>query len=176
MMVLETYLNSVGRHLPRRMREDVLAELRGELEDRIAGDQARLGRPLTDAELTAVLDRWGPPHRLAARYWSHGPLISAELFPAFRRITATAVALALACNLVVVVSVAIVNGGGWRAISARLPQLPMIGLVVFAIFTLVFGALEFVHPGRRHCSSTRGSAADSHAGSSMSHGGAGRGA
>jgi hypothetical protein len=156
MMVLETYLKSVGRHLPRRIREDVLAELRGEIEDRIASDQARLGRPLTDAELTAMLDRWGPPQRLAARYGSHGPLISADLFPAFRRITATAVALALASNLVVVVSVAIVNGGGWRAIASRLPQLPVIALVVFAIFTFVFGALEFVHAGRRHRSSTRG--------------------
>jgi hypothetical protein len=154
-MMLENYLKSVGQHLPRRMREDVLAELRGELADCIAGEQARLGRPLTDAELTAVLDRWGPPHQLAARYGSHGPLISAELFPAFRRITATAVALALACNLAVVVSVAIVDGGGWHAIAARLPQLAVIALVVFAIFTFVFGALEFVHASRRQRSSTR---------------------
>lgn len=82
MNLLDRYLQEVGRHLPRKDREDILVELRSSLvdalEDRVEGEP-------TEEEMSAVLQEFGPPKEVAARYHPEGQyLIGPSLYPLFR--------------------------------------------------------------------------------------------
>lgn len=82
MDLIERYLKAVGAQLPAAGREDILAELRDLLMSRVEAREAELGRPLTEAEVEAVLRAVGHPLAVAARYGA-GPqhVVGPELYP-----------------------------------------------------------------------------------------------
>ena len=82
MDLIERYLKAVGAQLPAAGREDILAELRDLLMSRVEAREAELGRPLTEAEVEAVLREVGHPPTVAARYGA-GPqhVVGPELYP-----------------------------------------------------------------------------------------------
>ena len=82
MDLIERYLKAVGAQLPAAGREDILAELRDLLMSRVEEREAELGRPLTEAEVEAVLREVGHPLTVAARYGA-GPqhVVGPELYP-----------------------------------------------------------------------------------------------
>jgi len=83
MELLDRYLAAVRFWLPKGQRQDILAELtddiRAEVEDRESG----LGRKLTDAELTELLQRRGSPYRVACRYLPQRTVIGPAFFPVY---------------------------------------------------------------------------------------------
>ena len=46
-------------------------------------EEARLQRPLTDAEIEQILKKYGPPRTVAASYGSYRYLIGPEIFPSY---------------------------------------------------------------------------------------------
>jgi len=90
MEILDGYLSAVKRCLPRKLRTDIVAELREDLLSQMEARAEELGRPLTDAEQYAFLMQQGDPMVVARRYspnrrslslgWE---LIGPELFPAY---------------------------------------------------------------------------------------------
>lgn len=82
MTLIDQYLAAVAAQLPRDKREDIIAELRDALMERMEAREAELGRPMTEAETEALLREFGHPLTVAARYRG-GPdhLIGPELFP-----------------------------------------------------------------------------------------------
>ena len=58
MDLLERYLGAIARHLPDAQKADVTAELRDVLLSQVEDEEARLGRPITRAEMEALLERW----------------------------------------------------------------------------------------------------------------------
>jgi len=82
MDLIERYLKAVGAQLPAAGRADILAELRDLLMSRVEEREAELGRPLTEAEVEAVLREVGHPLTVAARYGA-GPqhVVGPELYP-----------------------------------------------------------------------------------------------
>ena len=50
MELLDRYLQAVRKHLPWQRQEDILAELRANLESQLDEKQGELGRPLTPTE------------------------------------------------------------------------------------------------------------------------------
>ncbi|RZJ95804.1 MAG: hypothetical protein EON88_09530 [Brevundimonas sp.] len=82
MSLLDRYLNAVAAQLPRDTREDIIAELRDELETTLEARAAEKGAPLTDAEVEAVLRDMGHPLAVAARFGA-GPnmVVGPELYP-----------------------------------------------------------------------------------------------
>jgi len=107
MDLLKSYLGAVKRNLPRKQRNDILAELSEELRSQIEEREHKLGRPLTEAEQYAVLHQHGDPLVVARRYWPERSrslsvgweLIGPELFPTYTFI----LALNLAITLIAVV-------------------------------------------------------------------------
>ena len=91
MDLLNSYLSAVKRNLPRKQRNDIIAELSEELRSQMEERERELGRPLTDAEQYGLLVQHGDPLVVARRYWPEHrrslaigwELIGPELFPTY---------------------------------------------------------------------------------------------
>lgn len=107
MELVDSYLRAVKRYLPRRQRNDIIAELSEDLRSQLEARQCELGRPLTKDEQMTIFKRQGDPMAVALRYRQHGrsltvgwELIGPELFPAYL--------LLLSINLVITVAVILI--------------------------------------------------------------------
>lgn len=76
MKLLEQYLYSISRQLPKDGKEEIIAELRSSLEDTI---EDQYGQEPTNEELTQVLKSFGSPSSVAKEYGKSRYIIS----PAF---------------------------------------------------------------------------------------------
>jgi hypothetical protein len=83
MDLLERYLQEVRFWLPREQRQDIVNELSEELRSQIEEQEAVLGRALSEAELEALLQRWGSPLLVAERYLPQRHLIGPVMFPLY---------------------------------------------------------------------------------------------
>jgi hypothetical protein len=142
MELLDRYLQAVRRHLPWRRQDDIIAELRANLEAQLDDKEAELGRKLTDAEMEAWLKQLGSPIQVAARYQPQQYLIGPALFPMYRFVlrlafTWCAVIYAIA-KTVEIVS----NGSGIAALIGAVALLPWVLFINAAVVTLIFAVLE----------------------------------
>ncbi len=142
MQLLETYLKAVGRFLPARDRDDIVRELSENLRSEIEEREADVNRPLSEAELKAVLDAFGSPLEVAARYrpatgmLAFGRvLIGPVLFPFYVRVLEFV--LGLTAAVIVVIGIALHTPAGSVA-QALLVHLA----IQFGIVTLVCAAAE----------------------------------
>jgi len=108
MDLLTSYLNAVRRYLPRRHRDDIIAELSEELRLQMEARKAELGRELRDTEQMAILKEHGDPMIVARRYRQNQrsltigwELIGPELFPMYLIILGLNLTLALGFTCVV---------------------------------------------------------------------------
>ena len=110
MSLLDRYLASVRSALPEAQRDDIINELSENLRSQIEDQESSLGRPLTDAEVDAMLKQHGHPLIVAARYHqeqrslSFGrEIIGPVLFPFYSRssssISASPASLYSLCSL-----------------------------------------------------------------------------
>ena len=83
MELLDRYLQAVKKHLPVRRQDDIIAELRANLESQLEDKEAELGRPLTTGEAEDWLRTLGPPMMVAARYQPQQYLIGPTIFPMY---------------------------------------------------------------------------------------------
>ena len=83
MELLDRYLNFIRFWLPRGKQQDIIAELSEDLHAQIADKEAGLGRPLTTAELEALLKQCGHPLLVAARYQAQQQLIGQPFYPLY---------------------------------------------------------------------------------------------
>jgi hypothetical protein len=98
MSLIDRYIHEVGRHLPRKSREDILAELQSllidTLEDRCKGDP-------TEEDIVALLEEFGDPKKVAASYYPEGQyLIGPTLFPIFRMVVGIVIVAVLGAQAV----------------------------------------------------------------------------
>ena len=61
MELLDRYLQAIEFWLPKRQRQDIIAELSEDLRSQIEEKETELGRKLEDAEVEAILKRCGAP-------------------------------------------------------------------------------------------------------------------
>ena len=88
MELLDRYLQAIEFWLPKRQRQDIIAELSEDLRSQIEEKEPELGRKLEDAEVEAILKRCGSPLAVASRYRSQQYLIGPTLFPIYRFVLA----------------------------------------------------------------------------------------
>src|SRR5258707_10336778 len=93
MQLLDRYLSSIRSCLPEAQRDDIINELSENLHSQIEDQETELGRPLTDAEVEAILKRHGHPLIVASRYrqdprtLSFGrEIVGSTLFPFYIRV------------------------------------------------------------------------------------------
>lgn len=83
MELLERYLQAVKFWLPKRQKQDIIAELSEDIRSQIEDKEAGLGRKLNDQELAAILKQVGSPVLVANRYLPQRNLIGPVLFPIY---------------------------------------------------------------------------------------------
>lgn len=78
---IDPYVQEIGRHLPRKIREDVKLEIRGALEDRL--EERGLDAKKDAAELQKILIDYGDPEKVATSYLPEKWLIGPKIYPTF---------------------------------------------------------------------------------------------
>ena len=86
---IDRYVVEMGRRLPGRQRDDVMKEMRSLIEDELDA----LEQPLTEADVLAVLQKFGPPAEMAVRYGAPNYLIGPVLLPIFQLVAAIVLAI-----------------------------------------------------------------------------------
>ncbi len=83
MELIERYLQAVQFWLPRKQKDDIIAELSEDLHAQIEDRETALGRSLTEAEVGEILKRRGRPVLVANRFVPQQHLIGPVLFPIY---------------------------------------------------------------------------------------------
>ena len=142
MELLDRYLQAVRKHLPWQRQDDIIAELRANLEAQLEDKEAALGRPLTKDESEEWLKQIGSPLQVAARYQRQQYLIGPAIFPTYSFILKLVLTWATVIYAIAnAVTIAVGNQGAEAVLRAAL-RLPWIWLINAAIVTLIFVAIE----------------------------------
>ena len=83
MNLLDTYISEVGRHLPRKNRHDIEAEIHSTIEDILEEHSQKSGNPVDDELTFTVLKEYGSPEHVAASYLPERYLVGPRLYPLF---------------------------------------------------------------------------------------------
>lgn len=134
---INRYVNAVGAALPVRERGDVEAEIRSLIQDELEARGVAGLDGADESTVLGVLEQFGRPEALAARYHAPRSLIGPALYPTFRIVT-TIVLLVLAGVWIFGIAV---NVGMGRAAFDN--PFAMIGGLVGGLFQ-TFGTLVFV--------------------------------
>jgi hypothetical protein len=143
MELLDRYLQSVRKYLPVRRQDDIIAELRANMESQIEDKESDLGRPLTQGEMEDLLRKMGSPVIVASRYQPQQYLIGPALFPLYLYVLRVVILWALIVYSIVIVVVLPLTAPDHSDIAASLLRTPGILINVAAWVTLVFVAFEF---------------------------------
>ena len=144
MELLERYLEAVRNHLPWERQDDILAELRANLEAQLEEKEAALGRPLTAAEMEDWVKTLGAPIQVAAGYQPQRYLIGPGLFPIYWYVLKLSLGwAAVIYSIVLVVQLFVQGAPSAMAFIAAVFRLPGVLIVTAGWVTGVFAALEF---------------------------------
>ncbi|MDE3200419.1 MAG: hypothetical protein KGN79_05800 [Acidobacteriota bacterium] len=147
MEILERYLQAVRKFLPGNRQDDIIAELRANLEAQIEDEERECGRALSKAELEELLKKMGSPVFVAMHYQPQRYVIGPKFFPMYWYVLRLAMMWSL---LVFAIVNAVQIGAGQMgqhvatAIAQALFQAPFTLLTVAAWITLAFAGIEYV--------------------------------
>jgi hypothetical protein len=143
MELLERYLQAVGKHLHTKRQEDILAELRANLEAQLEDKEAELGRPLTEAEAEAWLKQIGPPLQMASRYRPAQYLIGPAVFPTYWFVLRLALTWAVVIYAVLSAVLIATRTPDAGAVATAMVRLPGVLMSTAAWVTLAFAIVEY---------------------------------
>jgi hypothetical protein len=126
-----------------KRQDDIVAELRANLESQLEDKESELGRPLTAAEAETWLKQMGPPIQVAARYLPQRYLIGPGVFPMFRHVLQLAITWAIIIYAIVTAVQILTDPPSATALAEALFHLPVVLMYVVAWVTAVFAALEY---------------------------------
>ena len=86
MNLIDKYIAEVGKHLPRRNRADIEAEIRSTLEDMLEERKQTQGA-VDDAMIVELLKEYGAPRKVAESYVGPRYLIGPRIYPIFELVT-----------------------------------------------------------------------------------------
>lgn len=148
MDLLNRYLQAVGRFLPAETKEDTLAELRANLLETMEDRADELGRPLTDADVSALLKAHGKPEMVAMRYLPQRSLIGPAVFPFYLFTLKRALPFVVAIYAVAR-TMALLFGPAPESMAAAVAvaiwEFWPVLLTFWAVITLIFAVLERTH-------------------------------
>jgi hypothetical protein len=145
MELLDRYLQAVRKRLPWKRQDDIIAELRANLESQLEDRQAELGRPLNDAEAESWIQQLGSPVQMASHYQPQQYLIGPAVFPAYLHILRLASIWAVVVYMLVSVINAVLRTSPSGAVLAEaVLKLPLVLIQVAAWITLVFAFIEYI--------------------------------
>ncbi|MDX2185713.1 MAG: hypothetical protein SFV32_02175 [Opitutaceae bacterium] len=152
--LLDRYLAAVGLLLPDAEREDILRELRANLEERLDDIQESAGRSPTEEEVCRILKAHGHPNVVAARYRQQQALIGPMVWPYFIA-GLKVVGILVAIGTVFDAIIGTLAAGGLDAWGSFLPRLMIgvfkIGLPLFGLWVILMAIAErgWLHSSNR---------------------------
>jgi hypothetical protein len=144
MELFERYLQAVKRYLPGERQDDIVAELRANLEAQREEREAALGRPLTEGEMIDWLKELGPPMQMASRYQAPRYVIGPTVFPMYWYILRLAALWASVAYAIAATVRTIVETHPPEWIAQQVLAYPGFLIVVAAWVTGAFAVLELV--------------------------------
>jgi len=142
MELLDRYLQAVKKHLPWQGQDDIIAELRANLEAQLEDKEAELGRLLTKEEMEEWLKQIGAPIQVAGRYQRQQYLIGPAVFPTYWYVLRLVLIWSTAIYSIAKVVETAVNGQGAEAYLNAALGLPWMWLISAAFITLTFAVIE----------------------------------
>jgi hypothetical protein len=147
MDLLDRYLQAVKWWLPAEQKEDLVTELREDLQSQIDERRAELGREPSDSEISEILKRCGRPILVAGRYLPQHYLIGPTVYPIYLAVVKTAAIICLASWTAVGIGRVVLFRGHLsptpgEAFADTMGGLWQFGLVAFAAITAVFAAID----------------------------------
>jgi hypothetical protein len=131
MNLIDHYVRVVRSLLPRGQRHDIANELAEDLRSQAADREKELGRPLNEDEQARLLEQYGHPMLIAARYRSSQHLIGTVVFSHYRAVITLVLGLILLGHAVA--AGVLVAGGGTLAelgsLFRRFFDMAMVALV-----------------------------------------------
>lgn len=162
--LLDRYLKNVAKGLPEAQRDDIVSELREDIQSDMEEREKEIGRPLTEDDQMAILRQRGNPWLLAARYRQDErsvafgkQLIGPVLFPFYTKVLSFNLGLTAVVIGTIFAALAL-SGNGVSVgdiFSTCLWQL----IIQLSIVTLIFSLVErhlAQHPDRWNLSGTGG--------------------
>jgi len=153
MNLIERYVTEVGKHLPRKNRLDIEAELRSTLEDMLEDRSQQAGRLADEALATELLQEYGAPKDVAATYQTHPYLIGPRMFPMYTLVLKIVLA-ALTLGLTIATAISLFEGSMTapellKSLGGFATSLVSALIAAFGNVTLVFAILERVLPASK---------------------------
>jgi hypothetical protein len=144
MDLLDRYLQAVKKHLPWQRQDDIIAELRANLEAQLEEKESELGRPLTTGEAEEWLKQLGAPLQMAARYQPQQYLIGPTVFPIYWYVLKMATAwCTIIYTIVIGVEILVGRDPSLTGVVEAIVHAPFVLMTTAAWVTLIFAALEF---------------------------------
>jgi len=143
MELLDRYLQAVKKHLPSSRQDDIIAELRANLESQLEDKEAELGRPLTTGEAEEWLRTLGHPMMVAARYQPQQYLIGPTFFPMYSFVLRTTFLWVIIIYSIVATTLIVLGPPHENSVMEAVFRLPRILINTAAWITLIFAAVEF---------------------------------
>ncbi len=143
MELLDRYLQAVKKHLPWKRQDDIIAELRANLEAQLEDKESALGRPLITGEAEDWLRQIGPPMQVAARYLPQQYLIGPAVFPTYWFVLRLAFFWSMVIYAIVSAVLIVTQNPSGAGVLEAVLRVPGILMQVAAWVTLVFVAIEF---------------------------------
>jgi hypothetical protein len=140
--LVDRYLGAVAALLPKASRQDIVAELRDLILNRVEDAEAQRGRPLDKREMEALLREIGHPIAVAGRYGSARALVGPEIYPFWLfGVKALLAVAALAALIPTGLSVLMAHGDARLVIRAFNDFIPT-ALSLVGAATLIAAAIE----------------------------------
>ena len=143
MDLFERYLQAIRKFLPWQRQDDIIAELRANLDAQREEREAELGRPLTEGEMIDWLKELGPPMQVAARYQPPRYLIGPTIFPMYTNILRLVLIWASVAYTIATAVRMIVESHTTEWLVQQIVAWPGILITSAAWVTAVFAALEY---------------------------------
>lgn len=147
MNLIDRYIAEVGKHLPRRNRADIEAEIRSTLEDML---EERKQSSSDEAAVSELLKEYGAPRKVAESYVGPRYLIGPRMYPFFQMVTRI-VLIVLTAVTSVGLGISLAKAGPTgpeflKALGSFFASLLGSLIAAFGNIVLVFAILERVLP------------------------------
>jgi hypothetical protein len=136
--LVERYLASVERRLPKETAKDIVAELREGLAGRMQAKEEELGRTANADEVAAMLKAFGHPVVVASKYSGQDYVIGPNHYPWFWHVQRIAVGAAVAIAFGITAIRALGSEEPIRAVMRGINGAVGAGVWAFAIVTILF--------------------------------------
>ncbi|HUB50771.1 MAG TPA: hypothetical protein VL986_01305 [Terracidiphilus sp.] len=143
MELLDRYLEAVRKYLPWERQDDIIAELRANLEAQLEDKQEELGHTLTPDEAKAWVGQLPPPAVMAGRYRRQQYLIGPGLFPIYSMVLRIAVFWIVIVMVIVGAIRLFTEPWSAGAVAAAIWNVGFVTVVNAAIITVIFAAIEY---------------------------------